>query len=138
MYRKFPPITIDDLSGDEAEVIVTTDAAGRHCVRFAARANCHPHTSAHLEPEAARAIASALLEAADEAECRQGEDDALDAYCATLTPEARGGCEPTCTMPPRHIGSCMPASVMRRLEASILAGTRNMPGQAEDERLGQS
>lgn len=80
MYREFDPVSIDDDNGDECRIRVTMDAQWRHCVEVAARANCHPHTASGLDPDGARALARALLEAADEAELRNLEDNSRG-YC---------------------------------------------------------
>lgn len=69
---------LEDMHGDDVTVSVTTDAAGRHCVHLAVKANLHPHSSSHLDSTAARAIASALEEMADEADARQLSDDAAE------------------------------------------------------------
>ena len=87
MYREFPPVSIDDSDGDECRVSVGMDAQWRHCVTIDARANCHPHTSDGLDPDGARALAAALLEAADEAELRNLEDDSRG-YCSVCGSEA--------------------------------------------------
>lgn len=78
MYLDFPAAVLEDMNGDDVTVTVTTDAAGRHCVHLATKANLHPHSSSHIDTEAARAIAAALTEAADEADSRQLSDDAAE------------------------------------------------------------
>lgn len=103
MYQKFDAVVIDDLSGDETTVIVTTDAAGRHCVGLAARANIFGHSAAYLDAAGARAIASALLEAADEADTRQLSDDEAELEARERAEAAReaAGYWPGCRLAAR-------------------------------------
>jgi|SRR5215472_15345644 len=79
MYRDFIGAVLEDLNGDDTTVTIDTDQDGKHIVVLATRANLFPHTTGWLDTVAARAIASALLEAADEADARQLEDETRQA-----------------------------------------------------------
>lgn len=135
MYRDFPPAIIQDVHKGEVDVTVTTDGDGRHSVRLHSE-HYSPGVSMWLEPDAARAIATALLEAADEATTRQLEDDELDARAEELRQEAAD----------REHAKAAEAQLVAFLAAAedrgatvtwITGATRNFPGQDEDERLGQ-
>jgi hypothetical protein len=90
MYRTFSPVEVDDTDGENTRVEVGTDAKWRHCVKLTARAcMTFDQASNYLDPAGARAVAAALLEAADEADCRQQSEDAADAAADELHEQAK-------------------------------------------------
>lgn len=86
MYQAFNPVRIQDVHKSEGEVTVATDADGEHVVKLHSE-RYSPGVSLWLEPDAARALSAALLEAADEADTRKGEDADLDARCEQIKAE---------------------------------------------------
>lgn len=76
MERHFPPVEIDDCDGSVTRIEVGTDTNWRSCVRLTCQAHeTFNEARGYLDPAGARAVAAALLEAADEADERQLADD---------------------------------------------------------------
>lgn len=71
MERHFPPVEIDDCDGSTTSVRLGLDTAWSACVVITCRAHeTFNQANGYLDPDGARAVARALLEAADEADAR--------------------------------------------------------------------
>lgn len=78
MSHSFPPVTIDDVDGAGIEVALSSGTGGGR-VRLSTIRDL-ADSRAYLDPDGARAIARALLEAADEADVRTIEAEAREAF----------------------------------------------------------
>lgn len=88
MSHSFPPVTIDDVDSAGIEVALSSGTGGGR-VRLSTGRTAD--SRAYLDPDGARAIARALLEAADEADVRTIEAE-LRAAGPAIETAARGIC----------------------------------------------